>query len=243
MLLISVNWPWSGWPIVQISKKATKLKITFNASRLSMPFLCFIYSQWVKEKWLTSTASVIQSKTNISCSRQETTDDLDDGPPVMLSRLGKRSDYMTRLGKRSDYMTRLGRSYMTRLGKRSADYMTRLGKRPNYMTRLGKRSSNYLTRLGKRSGPISSQPGEDLVRRIIHFDRVIFYLRQITVALILHCFSEAVIKSEERRSPAIYDLMKFGKRSDLIIPRRGYRDWMTRLGWLAQPKIFFQPIY
>jgi len=130
---------------------------------------------------------------------QETTDDLGDGPPVMLSRLGKRSDYMTRLGKRSDYMTRLGRSYMTRLGKRSADYMTRLGKRPNYMTRLGKRSSNYLTRLGKRSGPISSQP-------------------------------EAVIKSEERRSPAIYDIMKFGKRSDLMIPRRGYRDWMTRLG-------------
>ena len=109
---------------------------------------------------------------NISCSRQETTDDLGDGPPVMLSRLGKRSDYMTRLGKRSDYMTRLGRSYMTRLGKRSADYMTRLGKRPNYMTRLGKRSSNYLTRLGKRSGPISSQPGEDLVRGIIHFNPV-----------------------------------------------------------------------
>jgi len=158
-----------------------------------------------------------------------TTDDLDDGPPLMLSRLGKRSDYMmglgkrsdfmtrlgkrsdymmglgkrsdymTRLGKRSDYMTRLGRSYMTRLGKRSADYMTRLGKRPNYMTRLGKRSSNYLTRLGKRSGPSWSQP-------------------------------EAVIKSEERRSPAMYDLMKFGKRSDLMIPRRGYRDWMTRLG-------------
>ena len=135
-----------------------------------MPFLCFNYSQWVKEKWLTSTA--IQSKTNISCSRQETTNDLGDGPPVMLSRLGKRSDYMTRLGKRSDYMTRLGRSYMTRLGKRSADYMTRLGKRPNYMTRLGKRSSNYLTRLGKRSGPISSQPGEDLVRRRIHFNPV-----------------------------------------------------------------------
>ena len=133
-----------------------------------MPFLCFNYSQWVKEKWLTSTA--IQSKTNLSCSRQETTNDLGDGPPVMLSRLGKRSDYMTRLGKRSDYMTRLGRSYMTRLGKRSADYMTRLGKRPNYMTRLGKRSSNYLTRLGKRSGPISSQPGEDLVRRIIYFN-------------------------------------------------------------------------
>ena len=133
--------------------------------------------------------------------------------------------------------------------------MTRLGKRPNYMTRLGKRSSNYLTRLGKRSGPISSQPGEDLVRRRIHFNPVrgafimelpdwmnyVFphFVPPLIVALILHCFSEAVIKSEERRSPAIYDIMKFGKRSDLMIPRRGYRDWMTRLGWLAQPKVFF----